>query len=239
MKKMIFVLSLMTGLSTFGKEPITDKKIMIGFNIGTSANTAYFEDENKNDTKNRTKVGGFGGFTFEGRLADKFSLETGVGFVNKGASQALGDPAVIAGDGKIHVVKNGRNTLNFQSIEVPLIAKVYLGKKKIFNVNAGGFFSYAFKINMVSSGKDVGTNKNVSIKNDKLELLGKKMFNPIDAGVNLGFEFISQKGFGAGLKLNQGLVNGMNKDFFTNVGLPAPDKKMFHTGVQLYFIAKF
>lgn len=232
MRKLFLVLGLFMAANTFAKDEITDKKTLFGFNIGTSANTAKFEDENNNKAKNRTKVGGFAAFTFEGRLAKSFSLETGVSYVNKGSSQKLSDPAIIGGNGKVYVVNNGRNTLNLHSLEIPLIAKVYIGKKKIFNVNAGGFFSYAFKINMTSTGKDIGTKKNVTVKNDKLEILGEQIFNPIDAGINLGVEFISQKGFGAGFKVNQGFIDGISKEI-------THDKKMLNTGAQLYFIAKF
>lgn len=224
---------MLVSISTFAKEPITDKKTMFGFNIGTSANTAYTEDENKQETKNRTKVGGFASFTFEGRLADRLSLETGVSYVNKGAANRFQKSALI---------KSGNTSYNFHSIDIPLIVKFYIGKKKIFNVNAGGFFSYAFKMNQVTNidfapdaMKDVKNKKENFPKNSSN---GESLFNPIDAGINFGVEFISQKGFGAGFKLNQGFINVMNKKFFT-APLTPPDKKTLNTGAQLYFIAKF
>ncbi|MBK6273774.1 MAG: hypothetical protein IPF58_03345 [Saprospirales bacterium] len=36
--------------------------------------------------------------------------------------------------------------LNFHSVELPVIAKFYIGKRKIFNFNVGGFASYAFNV---------------------------------------------------------------------------------------------
>jgi hypothetical protein len=36
--------------------------------------------------------------------------------------------------------------LNFHSVELPVIAKFYIGKKKVFNFNVGGFASYAFNV---------------------------------------------------------------------------------------------
>ncbi|HMU97618.1 MAG TPA: porin family protein [Chitinophagales bacterium] len=233
MKKIILVLGILVSISTFAKEPITDKKIMIGFNIGTSANSAFTEGEKSYEAKNRTKVGGFAGFTFEGRLADRLSLETGVSYVNKGAANRLK---------KNLLINSGSSTYNFHSIDIPLIVKFYIGKKKIFNVNGGGFFSYAFKMQQVTNVDFVNPGT-PDVKNKKEDIPTnpankEKLFNPIDAGVNLGLEFISQKGFGAGFKLNQGFINVMNKKFFT-APLTPPDKKTLNTGAQLYFIAKF
>ncbi len=226
---------MLVSINTFAKESITEKKTMIGFNIGTSANTAYVEGEKKYESKNRTKVGAFAGFTLEGRLADKFSIETGITYVNKGAANRFQ---------KSVLVKSGSTTYNLHSFDIPLIAKIYLGKKKIFNVNAGGFFSYAFKIQQVTNVDFVNPGK-PDVKNKKEDIPTnpankEKMLNPIDAGINFGVEFISQKGFGAGFKVNQGFINATNKKFYElPILLPAPTKKTFQTGAQLYFIAKF
>ena len=50
-------------------------------------------------------------------------------------------------------------------------------------------------------------------------------------------EFISKKGFGAGARLNQGLIDATNPKY--NIGSVSDTKKTFHTGAQLYAIFKF
>lgn len=227
MKKLTLLLLVAISFNTYAKKDISDKKNLFGFNLGTSANTLKFEGASNTDTKNRTKIGGFGGFTFERKLGKTFALETGLNFLNKGGSQKI-NPNILS--------NGGRFMLNFYSIDLPVIAKFYIGKKKIFNLNIGGYASYSFLIELhtkedLKFGNDINKKDKNPEDND-----GNKMFKPFDAGINVGFEFISKKGLGVGLKVNQGLIDATNDKFFE----PFNDKKYaVHTGAQLYFIAKF
>jgi hypothetical protein len=227
MKKIAFLLLVALSMNTFAKKDISDKTNRIGFNLGFSANSVKFEGQTEQQTKNLTKVGGMIGLTFEHKFGKTFALETGVNFLNKGGRNKI----------QSNIISNGGNSsLNFYSLDVPLIAKLYIGKKKIFNINFGGYVSYSYLIQLETKEDFKYTaDVNNKVKNPE-DTDGNKMFKPFDAGINFGAEFISRKGIGAGFKLNQGLIDATNNDF----GGVANDKKYaLHTGAQLYMIFKF
>jgi len=227
MKKITFLLLIALSMNTFAKKDISDKTNLFGFNLGFSANTMKFEDQTNQDSKNTTKVGGTIGITFEHKFGKTFALETGLNFVNKGSRKKINESAL---------VKGGSFNLNFNSIDIPVIAKFYIGKKKIFNINAGGFVSYAYLIDFVTKVDNKFTPDVNNKEKNPEDGSGNKMFKPFDAGINFGAEFISRKGIGAGFKLNQGLIDATNNDF----GGVVNDKKYaLHTGAQLYMIFKF
>jgi hypothetical protein len=227
MKKITLILLIALSINTYAKKDISEKDNLFGFNLGFSANSVKIQDETNAASKNRTKVGGTIGLTFEHKFGRTFALETGLNFVNKGASERIKENTLI---------KSGSATVNFYSVDLPLIAKFYIGKKKIFNVNVGGFASYAYLIdNVTKVDFKVGTDINKKDKNPE-DPSGNKAYNPFDAGVNLGVEFISRKGIGAGFKLNQGFIDATNNKYLEAFN----DKKYaLHTGAQLYMIFKF
>jgi len=217
--------------NTFAKD-ITDKKNLFGLNGGFGISTMGIEKEN-DDAKNRVKIGGMFGFAYEHRFEKVVAFELGVNYTNKGAQQKIENAGL----------NRSFYRLNFHSVEVPLIVKFYLGKKKIFNLNAGGFASYAFNVQSRtkidykdnSVFKDSDKRENNLLSNDKnpKDLDGQRAFRTYDAGVNIGFEFVSRKGFGAGTRIQQGLVDYTNTKFIFN-----DNKKIYHTNVLFYAIMR-
>jgi hypothetical protein len=228
MKKVILVVMLIiTASSSFGLG-ITGKKNLVGFMGGVSVNTMGYA--NNAEQQKGAKVGGLAGISFEHRFKHVIALELNLLYVNKG-TQRKDDNAFF----------NGTTKLNFHSVEVPLLIKFYIGKKKRFNVYAGGFASYAFNVQMKQTGKDavgnsVNKTENNLLSNDhnQKDINGQRPFRAYDAGVNGGFEFISKLGLGAGARFSKGLVDYSNPKYFID-----DNKKVTHSGVQFYAIWKF
>ena len=132
--------------------------------------------------------------------------------------------------------------LNFHSVELPVIAKFYIGKKKVFNFNVGGFASYAFNVqsrlkvdfkdNTILDDQDERVNSVLKDNNNK-DVNGNRPFRPFDAGVNVGFEFVSKSGFGVGARVQQGLVDFTNSKFIID-----DNKKVYHTNAIVYALFK-
>lgn len=230
MKKVILMtmLAVYTTSALWARD-ISDSKNLFGIMGGVSVNTMGYA--NNDEQKKGAKVGGLAGFAFEHRFEHVLAIEVEALYVNKGTQRKDNNSLF-----------NGTTKLNFHSVEVPLLFKFYIGKKKIFNIYAGGFASYAFNV----QSKVVGTNeltgahvnetKNNLLSNDnnQKDANGQRPFRAYDAGVNGGFEFVSRKGFGAGARVSKGLVDYTNPKYFIDDG-----KKVTHTGIQFYALWKF
>ena len=234
MKKTLLVITItiISLVSTFARD-ISEKKNLFGLNGGFGLTTMGIQKEN-NDAKKWVKIGGLVGVNFEHRFKHVAAFELAINYTNKGAQQKIEGSNI----------KRGFYRLNFHSVEVPIFFKFYVGKKKIFNLNVGGYASYAFnvqsrlKIDLKDNTvfKDTDDKDNNLLSNDKnpQDAEGERLFRPFDAGVNVGFEFISRKGFGVGSRVQQGLVDYTNPNFFLD-----DQKKVYHTSVLFYAIMKF
>lgn len=234
MKKTLvaFAVSALTLTSAFARD-ISEKKNLVGFTAGFSLNTMGLQKNSTYDnSKNTVKPGGVFGINYEYRAPKVFGLEVGLNYANRGTQQTINDPAL----------NRSFYRLNFHSIELPVIMKFYMGKKKIFNLNVGGYASYAFNVqsrlkvdfkdNTILKDKDERVNNLLKDNNDK-DANGNRPFRPYDAGVNVGFEFVSKSGFGAGARVQQGLVDFTNPKFILDDG-----KKVLHTNAILYVLFK-
>lgn len=238
MKKSILTLFvLVLSITSLLAGDITDKKNLFNVIGGITINTMNYNN-NSGDNKG-AKVGGMAGFGFEHRFKNVAAFEIDALYVNKG-TQTKTDNAFF----------KTTNKLNFHSIELPVLFKIYLGKKKIFNLNVGGFASYSFYTQLTVKGKNKITDGSINEKSENLtkkdnnpkDANGNYFYRPFDAGVVGGFEFISTKGFGAGLRVAQGFVNVLNPKYVNNadlVYLANKDKKIWHTGIGLYFTYRF
>lgn len=242
MKKNIITigLSILSVAASYAGD-ISEKKNLFSILGGFSVNSLNYET--KTDANKGAKVGGMAGFGFEHRFEHVAAIELDALYTNKGA-QSKTDNALL----------KTTNRLNFHSVEVPILVKFYLGKKKIFNINVGGFASYSFYTQLTVKGTNKITDGNVDEKTDNFtkkannpqDINGKRYFRPYDAGVTGGFEFVSQKGFGAGTRVEQGFIDFTNPKFEGPVIangsiIPYDDdgKTLWHTGVQFYFVYKF
>lgn len=233
MKKTFLVLTITTlSLAAFARD-ISEKKHLVGFTAGFSLNTMGLQKNSTYESsKNTIKPGGVFGINYEYRAPKVFGLEIGVNYANRGTQQKLVDPAL----------NRSFFRLNFHSVELPVVAKFYIGKKKIFNFNVGGFASYAFNVqsrtkidlkdNTIIQDSDERENNLLKNNNNK-DVNGNRPFRPYDAGVNVGFEFVSKKGFGVGAKVQQGLIDFTNPKFIVDDG-----KKVFHTNAIIYALFK-
>ena len=230
MKKTLLILTITTlSLANTFAVDITDKKNLFTVIGGVTINTMDYK--NNTDDKRGAKFGGMAGFGFEHRFKNVAAIELEALYVNKGAQSKTNDAFF-----------KTTNRLNMHSVELPLLVKFYLGKKKIFNLNVGGFASYAFFTQFRVKGTNKITDSKVNEQSENLtkndnnpkDVNGERPLRPFDAGVVGGFEFISKKGFGAGARLSQGFVDFTNPKFIVDDG-----KKIWHTGVQLYFAYKF
>ncbi len=229
MKKIVLSLATLLILSKSFAGDISEKSNLFGLLGGFSVNTMNYKENS--DDKRGAKVGGLFGFAFEHRFKNVAAIEIQALYVNKGA-QSKTDNAFF----------KTTNRLNFHSVELPVLAKFYLGKKKIFNINVGGYASYAFVTQLRVKGENKVTGANVDDKsenfskseNNPKDVNGNRPFNVYDAGVIGGFEFISQKGVGAGARLSQGFIDFTNPKYIID-----DDRKVWHTGVQFYMTYKF
>ena len=213
---------------------ISEKRHLVGFNAGFSMNTMGLQKNSTYDnSKNTIKPGGVFGVNYEYRAPKVFGLEIGVNYANRGTQQRLIDDAL-----------NRRSfyRLNFHSIELPVTMKFYVGKKKVFNFNVGGFASYAVNVqqrtkvdfkNDALTDIDDKENNFLGKHNDK-DINGNRPFRAYDAGVTAGFEFVSKSGFGVGAKVQQGFIDFTNSKFI----VPLDNKKIFHTNAIVYALFK-
>jgi hypothetical protein len=234
MKKTLLILTITTIslANTFARD-ISEKRNLVGFTAGFSLNTMGLQKNSTYDnSKNTIKPGGVFGFNYEYRAPKVFGFEIGLNYANRGTQQKLEDAEL----------NRSFFRLNFHSVELPVIAKFYIGKKKVFNFNVGGFASYAFNVqsrlkvdfkdNTILDDQDERVNSVLKDNNNK-DVNGNRPFRPFDAGVNVGFEFVSKSGFGVGARVQQGLVDFTNSKFIID-----DNKKVYHTNAIVYALFK-
>ncbi len=234
MKKTLLILTITTlSLATTFAGDISEKRNLVGFTGGFSLNTMGLQKNSTyGDSKNTIKPGGVFGVNFEHRFKKVFALEIGFNYANRGTQQKLEGTNL----------NRSFYRWNFHSLELPVVAKFYIGKKKIFNVNVGGYASYAVNLqartkidfkNNIPTDIDDRENNFLKNHNDK-DVNGNRPFRAYDAGVTAGFEFVSKSGFGVGAKVQQGFIDFTNSKFIT----PIDDKKVFHTNAIVYALFK-
>ena len=230
----LFLVLFATSLTSIMARDISEKKNLVGFNAGFSFNTMGLQKNSTySDSKNTVKPGGVFGINYEYRAKKVLGIEIGLNYANKGTQQKFKED---------YLNKRSYFRYNFHSIEMPVIVKLYMGKKKVFNFNVGGFASYAvnvqtrtkvdFKDNSILD--DIDDKKNNLMKDyNAKDVNGNRPFRPFDAGVNVGFEFIAKSGFGVGARVQQGLIDFTNPKYIVD-----DNKKVFHTNAIIYALFK-
>ena len=238
MKKKTILLAILfavTASTTFAKD-ISEKKNLFGFNVGLGVSSVGIKDS-LSSAKNGIKPGGDISFTFEHRFKKVVAIQTGLSYTNKGTKFNYTKNALI---------KSGSKQYDFHNLEIPLLVKFYIGKKKIFNIYTGVYAAYTLavstqeKVDFVDPFTDINKKKNNILTDDTENFKdadGDRLLVPFDAGVKLGFEFVSKRGFGVGANINQGFIDVTNSKF--NIGSISENKVALHTSANIYAIFKF
>lgn len=228
---------LMTALLAAGiLTSATAQENRTGFGLkgGIGLSRLSFENTNANDASNKLKVGGILGVSYEKQIGNgPFSIDVEALIANKGNRN---ESSLLNANLKINS--------NIFTIDVPVSAKFYLGDN--FNLNFGPYFSYIFGGRIVTErtlNGNTSRNESKDLFDESLkDNNGNFLLNRFDAGFNVGFEFVSNGGFGVGARLNQGLVSVVNKDYNKTL-LPGvtirPDGGALNTTLQIYGLIRF
>lgn len=238
MKKIMLATMTALLLGTFG---ISHAQNDGGFGLkgGVGFHSLNIDNQSFEDAKNRIKLGGLLGVSYEKRFGDgKFAMDIEALIANKGSEQR-------------DEVKFGNNTLKYSlktnvfTVDVPISGKFYIGDN--FNILFGPYFSYIFGARLKTVVDNNG-NKTTDESDDWFDEKfkddnGNYPLNRFDAGINVGFEFVSNGGFGIGARLNQGFVditnNNYNKVIIPGVIVLNSDQKTLNTGFQVYGLIRF
>lgn len=165
-----------------------------GFKGDVGLTTISFETDNAEVQKNRFKIGGLIGVSYEIRMGKVFALNLEVDLVNKGSKFT----ANLLG-GNEFILKN-----NIFSVDIPLNLKFYSGDN--FNINAWSYLSTTIaainkSFTRTADGDkiDIQDLKNY-FSNDYEDIAGVRYLNRFDVGLSAGFEFVSNGGFGVGAR---------------------------------------
>lgn len=202
-----------------------------GFGIkgGIGLTSLSFEEDKASDIKNRMKLGGQVGFSYEKKFKKVVALDIEAGLANKGVQQK--NTTTILGNEITSIVKT-----NLYTFDVPVSAKFYIGDNVNFNI--GPYYSFiiaAQNRTIVKTDGDKEKKDGENWFNDEFkDANGNHFLNRHDVGLNAGVEFVTDGGFGVGARLQKGLLDLTNKDFILG-----DDKWVTNTALQVYGIIRF
>jgi hypothetical protein len=229
---------LLAGVFSFGTIGLVSAQNDGGFGLkgGIGLSSINIDNSSLSDAKNTMKLGGLLGVSYEKRFGDgRFALDIEGLIANKGSQQK-------------DEVLNNKVTLktNIFTVDVPVSAKIYFGDN--FNIYAGPYVSYIFGARLKSEVVNSNGNKTTNESDDWFgeefkDGNGNFPLNRFDAGVNIGLEFVTNKGFGVGARFNQGFMDITNDDY-NKVIIPGiielnSDKRATNTGIQIYALIRF
>ena len=233
MSKKFLIGSLMIlGILTTSQVKAGDGENDGGFGIkgGVGLTTIGFEKESAESQKNKMKVGGMVGISYEKRFGNVFALDIEALYANKGVRQK--SEATILGKDYEYIAKS-----NLHYFEIPLSAKFYIGDNVNLYVGGyGGFLAFGqAKTKTIIDGKEQNeTESDNYFKEANKDINGEYALSRFDAGLNGGVEFISNKGFGVGARFQKGLMDITNKKYILD-----DNKWVTNTGIQIYGIIRF
>ena len=201
-----------------------------GFGIkgGVGLTTISFPKDEFDDQKNRMKVGGLVGISYEHFFGDHFALDVEALAVNRGSKQTWDLPG-----GNTAVYKN-----NIIAIDVPVSAKWYIIDN--LNIYVGPYFSttvaaFGKSYTKTEDGDKINEEDSENLFSEDFEDLdGDRYLNRFDVVINAGLEFVTDGGFGVGARFNKGFLDFTNDDWFVGDG-----KNVTHTGIQIYGVVRF
>lgn len=184
-----------------------------GFGVkgGVALSTIGFNNEDASEHKNRFRVGGTAGLSYEVPSAGFFAFEIDALYDLRGTKEE----ATLLGGNEI-VQKNYLHYISF-----PASFKFYIGDN--FNLNfgpyaaalAGGKAQYT----LYSPSGEVVEEKDFKLTGQKAEdINGNTYLKKFDAGLHFGLEFISDSGIGVGSSFSKGLVDITHDDHIIGNG---------------------
>lgn len=225
--KFSIILLFLTSIWTLGfsqTEP-DSKSGKGGFGIkgGPTFSTIGFDNEDARTQKNRFRVGGMAGFSYEAATEGSFAFEIDFLYDLRGTKQDAELP-----NGNELEIKNYLHYAHF-----PASFKFYIGDN--FNIHFGGYASGLMagkaKETIWSSSGEFVQSSDYSLTNDNAQdVSGNDYLKRVDAGVHGGIEFISNGGFGVGGRFSKGLVDITNDDHVFGSGNARTSE------VSIYFI---
>ncbi len=196
-----------------------------GFGVkgGLTFSTIGFNNEDASSHKNRFRVGGTAGISYEIPTDGFFTFEIDALYDLRGTKEE----ATLPGGNEI----TQKNYLHY--ISFPASFKFYIGDN--FNVNFGGYGAALAggkaRYTLRSENGEVVNNKDFKLTGEKAEdINGNTYLKRYDAGLNFGIEFVSDKGIGVGSRFSKGLVDITNDDHLIGNGNATT------TEVNLYMI---
>jgi len=210
--------------NTFADEPG-------GFGVkgGVGFSTLSLEEDNANDMKNRMKIGGMVGFSYEAFLGDndKFALDVEALLANKGVQQK----STLLGQDITTILKT-----NLYTVDVPVSFKFYPIEN--LNIYVGPYYSFiaAAQFRTITKTNDDKKKEDGEnwFKEENKDSNGEYFMNRHDVGLNGGVEFVTDGGFGIGARFQKGFMDLTNDDYILNDG-----KRVTNTGIQLYGVIRF
>ncbi len=204
-----------------------------GFGIkgGVGFSTLSLDKDKAIDQKNRMKIGGMVGFSYEAFLGknDKMALDIEALLANKGVQQK--STVSFLGQDITSTIKT-----NLYTIDVPVSIKFYPIEN--LNIYAGPYYSYlaAAQFRTITKTDDDKKKEDGEnwFKDENKDVNGEYFMNRHDVGINAGLEFVTDGGFGVGARFQKGFMDLTNNDYIIS-----DDKYVTNTGIQLYGVIRF
>ncbi len=177
----------------------------LGFKAGFGIVTIAQDEQNNNQIGNHFRLGALMGVSYEIATQGFFALELEAQYQLKGTRDEISFGNIASGD-----IRTAVHYINF-----PVLAKFYI--KDLFNFNAGAYVGVATagKVNYTAN-TGIFPDAEYKIFSDdfrKLDPQNDDYLNRLDLGIMVGFEFVSKKGIGAGMRGSVGLTDVTNDNY--------------------------
>lgn len=176
-----------------------------GIKAGLGIVTIAQDGQGNNEFGNHFRLGALIGVSYEIATEGFFALELEAQYQLKGTRDDVSFGNLVSGE-----LKTAVHYINF-----PVVAKFYIGD--LFNFNAGAY------IGVAAGGKVKYTAQTGIFPDTEFKIFGDDLsaadpqnddyLNRIDAGIIVGFEFVSQKGIGVGMRGSVGLTDATNNNY--------------------------
>lgn len=186
---LIGLLLLLVG-TAYGQTSKFEVGIEAGPSIMTLRGNAYIDSLNKATTRPS------GGLSLQYNFSKNLSLRTNIAFERKG-SEATGQELDANGDSI--GVENAQ--VNYDYLTMPVLARATFGKKVKYFANAGPYFGYLLKQNMVIKSDNHPT------RTEGDTSLSKRYDIGVSTGLGISVPFLSNISLSFEVRNNLGLIN--------------------------------